>query len=163
MMLMVLGGAPATDFGVRTVGSVIRTQPVQPRAVVGTAARFDLHQAAVVVGRYGRVTSLRRSAERNRRVGGVSNSWHLHGRAIDVVRSPSVSHAALAGTLRSLGYHLIESLDEGDHSHFAFGTGAAEPHRTLGQQIAEVRREADYFRFIEFPASSSVRRRSALR
>jgi hypothetical protein len=30
--------------------------------------------------------------------------------------------------LRSAGYQLIESLDEGDHSHFAFGFG-------LGQRL----------------------------
>jgi hypothetical protein len=32
-----------------------------------------------------------------------------------------VSHAKVAAVLRAAGYNLIESLDEGDHSHFAFG------------------------------------------
>jgi hypothetical protein len=71
---------------------------------------------------------MRRSAERNRRVGGVANSYHLSGRAIDIARKPGVTHAQIASALRSAGYHLIESLDEGDHSHFAFGFG-------LGQRL----------------------------
>jgi hypothetical protein len=34
----------------------------------------------------------------------------------------------IAAAFRNAGYHLIESLDEGDHSHFAFGSG-------LGQRL----------------------------
>jgi hypothetical protein len=67
------------------------------------------------------VTSTRRSPEHNRRVGGVRNSFHLSGRAIDIARRSGVSHATIAAAYRSAGYHLVESLDEGDHSHFAFG------------------------------------------
>jgi hypothetical protein len=51
----------------------------------------------------------------------VRNSWHLSGRAIDIARRPGVTHAQIAGAFRAAGYFLIESLDEGDHSHFAFG------------------------------------------
>jgi hypothetical protein len=54
-------------------------------------------------------------------VGGVRNSWHLRGRAIAIARRTGVSHAAIAAAFRAAGYTLIESLDEGDHSHFAFG------------------------------------------
>lgn len=72
---------------------------------------------------WGRVTSTYRSPEHNRRVGGVRNSFHLSGRAIDIARKPGVSHAQIAAAFRNAGYYLIESLDEGDHSHFAFGFG----------------------------------------
>jgi hypothetical protein len=97
-------------------------------------------------------------------VGGAFNSWHLHGRAVDVVRSPGVSHARLAATLRQSGYHLIEALDEGDHSHFAFGNGLRVARQRSGaDQLAEIKREADYFRFIEVPASRQQTRKSALR
>ena len=48
----------------------------------------------------------------------------LSGRAIDIARRPGVRHADIAAALRAAGYVLIESLDEGDHSHFAFGSGA---------------------------------------
>ncbi|HVF37944.1 MAG TPA: D-Ala-D-Ala carboxypeptidase family metallohydrolase, partial [Sphingomicrobium sp.] len=58
----------------------------------------------------------------NRRVGGVPNSYHLLGRAIDIARRPGVSHWQIAAAYRNAGYHLVESLDEGDHSHFAFGS-----------------------------------------
>lgn len=76
----------------------------------------------VDVGRkWGIVTSLKRSPAHNRAVGGVANSYHLHGRAIDIARRPGVRHADVAAAYRKAGYALIESLDEGDHSHFAFG------------------------------------------
>ncbi len=82
-----------------------------------------LPRAAEIGGQWGRVTSTLRSPARNRAVGGVRNSWHLSGRAIDVVRRPGVSHNDIARAFRAAGYHLIESLDEGDHSHFAFADG----------------------------------------
>lgn len=70
---------------------------------------------------YGIVTSGYRSAEHNRAVGGVTNSYHLQGRAIDVQRRPGVTHAMIDAALRRAGFNIIESLDEIDHSHFAFG------------------------------------------
>jgi hypothetical protein len=69
------------------------------------------------------VTSTYRSPQHNRAVGGVPNSYHLRGRAIDIARRPGVSHWQIAAAFRKAGYQLIESLDEGDHSHFAFGFG----------------------------------------
>ena len=122
---------PSTDFGVRTVGGPKIVTPIlqegssaaltaAPRALGSTG---NLSTAARIGSQLGRVTSMRRSVERNRRVGGVANSYHLSGRAIDIARRPGVSHAQIASALRSAGFHLIESLDEGDHSHFAFGSG----------------------------------------
>ena len=43
-----------------------------------------------------------------------------------VVRRRDVSHWEVAAALRQAGFHLIESLDEGDHSHFAFGRSSDE-------------------------------------
>ena len=86
---------------------------------------MSLSGAALLASRYGRVTSLRRSPEHNRRVGGVVNSFHLSGRAIDIARRPGVSHAQIAAELRRAGFYLVEALDEGDHSHFAFSWGGA--------------------------------------
>jgi hypothetical protein len=57
----------------------------------------------------------------------VSNSYHLAGRAIDVARRPGVSHFQVAAVLRKAGYELIESIDEGDHSHFAFRVAGSVP------------------------------------
>jgi len=87
-----------------------------------------------VAAAYGTVTSSLRTVEHNRRVGGVRNSWHLTGRAIDVVRFRGVSHVRLAAQLRRAGFALIESIDEGDHSHFAFGDirGKTDQDRVVG-------------------------------
>lgn len=74
---------------------------------------------------YGTPTSAWRSAQHNRRVGGVPNSYHLTGNAIDVQRRAGVTHGMLDSALRRASYVLIESLDEGDHSHFAILAGAA--------------------------------------
>ncbi len=77
---------------------------------------------AVDLGRkWGVITSVRRTPEHNRAVGGARNSFHLHGRALDIARRPGVRHADIDAAYRKAGYVLIESLDEGDHSHFAFG------------------------------------------
>jgi hypothetical protein len=76
--------------------------------------------AARIAAPLGVITSTFRTVAHNRDVGGVPNSYHLLGRALDIVRRPGVSHAQIAALLKSAGYTLVESLDEGDHSHFAF-------------------------------------------
>lgn len=90
---------------------------------------------------YGVVTSTFRTVAHNREVGGVEDSYHLLGRAIDVARRRGISHAQIAAALRAAGYPLIESLDEGDHSHFAFGPAlrrspAPKSSALLGPRIA---------------------------
>jgi hypothetical protein len=95
------------------------------------------------VGRkWGTVTSILRSPEHNRKVGGVPNSYHLAGRAIDIARRAGVRHADIDAALRRAGFRPIESLDEGDHSHFAFAAAgevarASAVVRPLAQ-LAEV-------------------------
>ncbi len=91
------------------------------------ALRLDVTRAAAVAANYGAITSIFRSVEHNRAVGGVANSYHLLGRAIDVVRRPGVSHSMIAAALQRAGYVMVESLDEGDHSHFAFATSSVAP------------------------------------
>jgi len=76
--------------------------------------------AAKVAAIFGTITSTFRSVAHNRAVGGVPNSYHLLGRAIDVVRRRGITHHQIEAALRSAGFSLVESLDEGDHSHFAF-------------------------------------------
>jgi hypothetical protein len=94
-------------------------------------------QAARVAAAYGVVTSIYRSAAHNRAVGGVANSYHLAGQAIDVARRPGVSHFQVAAVLRKAGYDLIESIDEGDHSHFAFRiAGPAKPLVVAAEESA---------------------------
>lgn len=128
-LLAVAGPArERTNFGVRVVGASSMGSQVQapvPQAMRGGAE--SLRGAALVGERFGRITSLIRSAAHNRAVGGVANGYHLRGRAIDIARRPGVSHAQIAAALRIAGYQLVESLDEGDHSHFAFGFGGTAP------------------------------------
>jgi len=107
------------------------TEAISPRHAHSQASAKTLrlppvgsHKNAVtpagIVVAFGVVTNEHRTVAHNRRVGGVANSYHLQGRAIDVVRKLGVSHLQIQDALGRAGYRLIESLDEGDHSHFAF-------------------------------------------
>jgi hypothetical protein len=101
--------------------------PVGAQAKVGNGpsgrtapAITDLVSAVEIAASFGIVTSVVRSVAHNRAVGGVRNSYHLRGQAIDVARRAGVSHQALEAALLRAGYRIIESIDERDHSHFAF-------------------------------------------
>jgi len=118
----------STDFGIRTltpnVGSgTAVSEPMPLRSSV------DLRSLAGLGAQWGRVTSTYRSPAHNRAVGGVRNSYHLSGRAIDIARRAGVTHGEIAAAYRSAGYYLVESLDEGDHSHFAFGSAPSRVQR----------------------------------
>jgi len=80
----------------------------------------EISAAARLASTYGMVTSTFRTVAHNKAVGGVPNSYHLLDRAIDIARRPGVTHRQIEAALRQAGYNLIESLDERDHSHFAF-------------------------------------------
>lgn len=100
------------------------------------ASSFTLNAAATIGSRWGSVTSTSRTRQRNYLVGGAANSFHLTGRAIDIARRSGVRHADIEASYRNAGFVLIESLDEGDHSHFAFGarSGAANALRAEPRQ-----------------------------
>ena len=137
--------AQATDFGIRsvdgkrsvvTVGVAPKAEARADGAAMATApsaseaswtpirtGSSSLSSAARIGAQWGQVTSTLRSVAHNRAVGGVPNSYHLRGRAIDIARRPGVTHSMIAAVFRSAGYQLVESLDEGDHSHFAFNFG----------------------------------------
>lgn len=121
--------AAGTDFGVRTVGGnefyTSKPEPTPgflsvPRGAMSSSP-VDMSSIRGIGARWGQVTSTYRSPAHNKRVGGVANSYHMRNRAIDIARRPGVSHWQIAAAFRSAGYNLLESLDEGDHSHFAFG------------------------------------------
>lgn len=111
---LILVCAPACAQPGKHVVLLAPTQTV-PSALVRVAAPFGV------------ITSTFRTVAHNRAVGGVPDSYHLLGQAIDVVRRRGISHAQLAAALSSAGFQLIESLDEGDHSHFAIGSRAKKP------------------------------------
>ena len=62
------------------------------------------------------MTSTLRSASHNRRVGGVSNSYHLTGRARDSVPPPGMSMSAYHALLVRQNPNM-EVINEGDHVH----------------------------------------------
>ena len=124
------GVEPAAPGGLSSPDPAARSKPKR--------GAKPLPRPAEIGAKWGVVTSLLRSREHNRAVGGAPNSYHLHGRAIDIARRRGVAHAEIEAAYRKAGYRLIESLDEGDHSHFAFGIGGApsEPAAQLAAAIA---------------------------
>jgi hypothetical protein len=134
-----VAATPSTDFGIRTPNGPVVLTPIveegQPSRASKRALRSTSDSAAAIGEKWGRVTSTYRSPEHNRRVGGVRNSYHLSGRAIDIARRSGVRHAEIESAYRAAGYRLIESLDEGDHSHFAFGS--AESRALIANDAAE--------------------------
>jgi len=163
-----------TDFGIRTVGGSVRNdermgfgkpeaQPVRAAAsssvvpgFLATPATQSIDMGAIkgIGARWGQVTSTYRSFEHNRRVGGVTNSYHLRNRAIDIARRPGVSHWQIASAFRAAGYNLVESLDEGDHSHFAFGRpGETKHHGPRPQIVIAKAGEQTEWRIVYAPVS----------
>ena len=125
------GASQPTNFGIRTrsgAATDARSPDVVPMRPLMARSAIDLRSVASLGSQWGRVTSTYRSPAHNRRVGGVRNSFHLSGRAIDIARRRGVTHGQIAAAYRNAGYYLIESLDEGDHSHFAFGSA---PRRSI--------------------------------
>ena len=86
-----------------------------------------------VLRSYGVVTSTLRTPAHNKAVGGMPNSYHLIDQAIDVARRPGISHFQIEAALKRAGYRLVESLDEHDHSHFAFAPAVIAT--TLGGKV----------------------------
>lgn len=124
-----------TDFGVREIDQPsfgFKAMPLPAGVSIVSApvvGAIDMAAVSALGARWGTVTSTYRSPQHNRAVGGVPNSYHLRNRAIDIARKPGVRHYQIAAAYKAAGYRLIESLDEGDHSHFAFA-GVGEPGKT---------------------------------
>lgn len=125
LLLVVSSSAAAVSAPLRQVGL---RNPAAP-SVRSMQEQADIRVAVRLVSQLGTVSSVTRTREHNLAVGGASTSYHLVGRAIDVARRSGVKHSDIEAALLSAGYVLLESLDEGDHSHFAFGvTRAARQH-----------------------------------
>ncbi|MCL6739581.1 D-Ala-D-Ala carboxypeptidase family metallohydrolase [Sphingomonas sp. RB56-2] len=174
LMVLAFATAPAaaeTNWGIRELG-----KPVQPAKPVqwgklktasseplpaGTWAMeqpagraVDMGSVRQIGSQWGQVTSTYRSPEHNRRVGGVANSYHLRGRAIDIARRPGIAHWQIAAAYRTAGYSLAESLDEGDHSHFAFGP-PKHNRAPQAQMVAVASGEKTEWRIVYAPPSSA--------
>jgi len=154
-----VSAAAETDFGIREVGKATRSSEPPPAgtwALEESPGRpVDMGSVRQIGSRWGQVTSTYRSPAHNRRVGGVANSYHLRNRAIDIARRPGVSHSQIAAAYRAAGYSLAESLDEGDHSHFAFGTPGRQRRGPQAQMVAVKAGEKTEWRIVFAPPSSS--------
>ena len=165
-VLLTFGTAAAgaeTNWGIREVGkspqSAAGTSEPAPAGTwamtTNTSGRaVDMPEIKQIGARWGQVTSTYRSPAHNRRVGGVANSYHLSNHAIDIARRPGVSHWQIAAAYRNAGYSLAESLDEGDHSHFAFGAPKRRAPRPEAQMVAVKSGEKTEWRIIYAPPSS---------
>lgn len=70
--------------------------------------------------KYGlRVTSIGRTPAHNAAVGGVSNSAHLSGQAVDVA-GPSSTRQSFVSSIKQQRPDVTQVLDEGDHTHIAW-------------------------------------------
>jgi hypothetical protein len=150
-----------TNWGIREIG--VSPRAADEPAPAGTWALHASPGRAVDMGsikqigaKWGQVTSTYRSPAHNRRVGGVANSYHLSNRAIDIARRPGVSHSQIAAAYRSAGYSLAESLDEGDHSHFAFGPPKRGSSRAQARMVSVKSGEKTEWRIVYAPPSSSA-------
>jgi hypothetical protein len=155
--------ASDTDWGIREVGkspassSPASSEP-EPAGTwalsTGSLGRsVNMGDIRQIGSNWGQVTSTYRSPAHNRRVGGVANSYHLSNRAIDIARRPGVSHRTIAAAYRNAGYSLAESLDEGDHSHFAFGAPKRRTVRPQAQMVSVKSGEKTEWRIIYAPPS----------
>lgn len=162
LILLSFGTAAAgaeTNWGIREVGkSPVSSEP-EPAGTwalsSGSSGRsVDMGDIKQIASRWGQVTSTYRSPAHNRRVGGVANSYHLRGKAIDIARRPGVSHWQIAAAYRNAGYSLAESLDEGDHSHFAFGPPRRRSIQPQAQMVAVKSGEKTEWRVVYAPPSS---------
>ena len=151
--------AAETDFGIRELGKPVRSSEPPPGGRHGpshSGRSVDMADIKQIGARWGQVTSTYPYSRRTTGdVGGVANSYHLRNRAIDIARRPGVSHGQIAAAYRNAGYSLAELLDEGDHSHFAFGA-SRRMERPAGRRWCAVKSgEKTEWRIVYAPPSSS--------
>lgn len=169
LILLSSGSAAAgaeTNWGIREVGKPPASSEPAPAGTwaltTGSSGSFtsgsgrsvNMSDIKQIGARWGQVTSTYRNPAHNRRVGGVANSYHLSNRAIDIARRPGVTHGQIAAAYRNAGYSLAESLDEGDHSHFAFGPPKRRSVGVRPQMVSVKSGERTEWRIIYAPPSS---------
>ena len=100
---------------------------------------------AIVASIGGTVTSGTRTAKHNEDVGGVPNSFHVKGQAVDIAKTAGMTLGKIIKAFEKEGVSLIEKLDEGDHFHIAWskrgGNGPSE--ETLAKRAMAAALEAE--------------------
>lgn len=82
-----------------------------------TIGEFWGHVTTLVVVFDGRVTSGPRSAQQNKAVGGVDNSYHLFGLAADVILASWGDKDAFSLGAARLGLRVIDEIETKNHLH----------------------------------------------
>lgn len=127
-------------IGWGTPGGGIQLAPLEGVAGQGQppAAAEPPQLFAALGQKYGlRPTSVLRTPERNREVGGVTNSYHLTGQAADWV-VPDQFKAQFMADARANGF---EAIDEGDHIHIEPARGSARAGSGIAQPYQAPQRE----------------------
>jgi hypothetical protein len=92
------------------------------------------------------ITSQTRSAATNQRVGGVGNSLHLSGQAIDIdkklANAAGLTLGKIVAAFEKKGVRVIEKLDEGDHYHLGFAKRGGRGRQGPSAETLEARRIA---------------------
>ena len=97
----------------------------QPQPTIQGADNFKQAFTGLASKHGAQITSITRTPEENRRVGGVANSYHLTSQAGDFV-VPQQNKAQFMADARAMG---LEAIDEGDHIHVEPPSRGAPPPR----------------------------------
>lgn len=120
---------PATNAAVEDAKDVARTRVGNPAAPQGSGAALSEDQAAAAVRSAfpgATVTSQQRTPQHNAEVGGVPDSQHLSGNAIDFVLPKGTTFEQVKQAMVSHGLPTSELIDEGTHVHWAWGQKGAQ-------------------------------------
>lgn len=128
----------------------------------------DPLQALKTAAPQAKITSTKRTPEKNKAVGGTANSDHLTGEAADFVPGPGQTMSQLAAQLRSA--RIGQVIQEGDHVHVEWGKGAGKAQvkrPTFDPTMDPATYEANMFAAIEeqskrdFPNNPVARNQAA--
>lgn len=97
----------------------------EPQPTIQGADNFKQAFTGLASKHGAQITSITRTPEENRRVGGVDNSYHLTSQAGDFV-VPQQNKAQFMADARAMG---LEAIDEGDHIHVEPPSRGAPPPR----------------------------------
>lgn len=125
---------PATDAAISAAKTVAQSsvglmgQPNGPSTAPLSEAQVGTLIPQLFPG--SKITSEQRSPEHNAEVGGVPNSMHIPGQAVDFVPPPGTSLAQVRSALQAKGLPISELIDEKTHIHWGWGTKGAESQPT---------------------------------
>lgn len=127
------------EFATVAVSAMIQRDPHAALSLLrggGGSAQANADQIAALLG--GSITSTQRTPEHNAEVGGVANSMHISGEAVDITvpeRYQGMSRADIeadvAAQLDQAGIPASEIVFEGDHIHVGW-RGVTAPERERG-------------------------------